>query len=454
MRVQQALAGTPPELAATFTNGPERSREQRLDRSATGLRRLFVLRNFLLLAVLVVLLLSHHLLNISLPVLPLALVLAGIALLNLVTWLWLRSTWPISERTLFMQLVLDVLAFTLLLYFSGGASNPFGWFYLVLVFFAATALPTSSTWLVTLLAVVGYSIVMFYYQPLSPIADQHAHHQGHDGFQMHVMGMWLGFVVTAVLVAYVLGRLTSSLRLREQRLAAAREQALRDEKLVALGTLAAGAAHELGTPLATIAVLARELELDLGEQCDPQVRDRLKILRSQVARCKQAISVISGAAGAQQALEGSLKSATVYLDGVISTWRSQRPTVPLDTEFQLGAAEGSLLAEETLTQALHSVLNNAADASPQGVQLRVVQQDRSLVIEVRDEGQGLDAAVARHAGRAQFSTKEHGMGLGLFLAHAAIQRLGGSIVLYNRDGGGACTRITLPLAASGRDLKP
>jgi two-component system sensor histidine kinase RegB len=237
----------------------------------------------------------------------------------------------------------------------------------------------------------------------------------------------------------------ATLRERDRGLAEAREQALRDERLIALGTLAAGAAHELATPLSTMAVLTKELEREYSHGDD--LAGRLRTLREQIDRCKNVLSVLSASAGQVRAESGSRLPVDEYLEQIIGDWRRVRPAVTVRARWSGVGPAPAVLAERTLTQAIMNVLNNAADASPHDVEVIARWDDRQWQIEVYDRGDGLSDAASAHAGKGIFTTKKEGqgLGLGLFLAHSTIGRFGGSVQLFNRDGGGACTRIILPL---------
>jgi two-component system sensor histidine kinase RegB len=225
-------------------------------------------------------------------------------------------------------------------------------------------------------------------------------------------------------------------------LARAREQALRDEQLVALGTLATGAAHELGTPLSTMAVITRELELAEAPQ---DMKRKLEILRNQVDRCKQALSVISASAGELRAESGGLLPVQDWLESVISNWKAQRPNARFSVRFPARPVKATIIDEQTLQQSVINLLNNAADASEQAINIKAHWDTQQLTIDILDSGPGLHPDTSEVIGERKRSSKEHGLGLGLFLTHATLQRLGGEIALFDRNGGGTCTRIRLPL---------
>ncbi len=239
--------------------------------------------------------------------------------------------------------------------------------------------------------------------------------------------------------------MAQGLRERDRRLAEAREQALKNERLVALGTLAAGTAHELGTPLGTMAIVASELQNEYADEDAGELNRKLGILNQQIGRCKEALAVLSGAAGAERAESGHAMPAASYLADVISEWQSQRPGATLLVNILPQAPGCHVIAERTLTQALINILNNAADVSPGSISLQAGCDDEFLKIEIGDRGPGLSDEVHDQLGKQPVTTKREGLGVGLYLAHATIQRLGGSLSIRNRAGGGTLLTVTLPL---------
>ena len=407
--------------------------------STRNLRQLFVLRSLVIAGILLALAAAHWWGGPSLPLLPLLAICALLALINLWTWRRVRSGAFISDQEFLLQLSIDVLTIAAALYFTGGASNPFAWFFLIPVIIAATVLPTLATWFLAALTTFFYTLLMFVFLPLG--SSEHLHHS--DNFAQHVFGMWFGFVLSAALISWFVTGMARTLRERDIALAEAREQALRDEQLVALGTLATGAAHELGTPLATMAVITGELQRGA---VDAAVRRKLELLRAQLERCKRALAVISASAGAVRAESGSLVPVQEFLDQVIDTWRRQRLQAAIETRFRPGSPGARIIGEHTLQQALLNLLNNAADVSTRPVRLEAEWDLSLLSLCILDNGPGLHPGVASSIGQYRASDKEYGMGLGLFLTHATVQRLGGEIALFDRDVGGTCTRVRLPLA--------
>jgi len=407
--------------------------------STRNLKRLFLLRNLVISGELGALLVAHQLAGLELPVRPLLLIIGVLGAVNFWTWRRILSSASIQDGEFFLQLTIDVVALTGVLYFTGGATNPFAWFFLLPLIIAATVLSARATWSMALLTTCCYTLLMFFFIPLS--GSDHMQHN--DNFAQHVFGMWFGFVLSAALIAWFVVGMARTLRERDHLLADAREQSLRDKQLVALGTLATGAAHELGTPLATMAVLTKELErADVSDA----MKRKLGILRDQVKRCKQALSVISASAGEARAESGSLIQVGDFIETVAREWKKQRLNAALDVQIQPGMAQAQIVDEYTLHQSLINLLNNAADASTEPLVMTADWDQQTMNIDILDRGAGLHPHTASTIGQQKTSHKEFGMGLGLFLTHATLQRLGGKIELFDRKDGGTCTRVQLPLA--------
>jgi two-component system sensor histidine kinase RegB len=404
--------------------------------------RLFLLRNITVIGAGAGVAIANEFFETGISALPIIVTLGLLAGLNILTWLRLKASVVISNTEIFIQLLLDIAGITSLFYFSGGAANPFVWFYLLPLIIAATILPRTHTWIMAGITVACYSALFFFAVPIG-IDSGHAHHE--NGFQMHVLGMWLGFVMSAGFVAVIIVGMAHNLRERDRKLAEAREQALQNERLIALGTLATGAAHELGTPLGTMAILTAELEQEYSNPNYSDLHRKLGILRGQISRCKETLSVISVSAGAERAEAGHRMRVKDYLDQVITAWREQRPNINLNATISSQAVAADILAERTLSQALINILNNAADASPDDVSFQADWDNQQLELEVSDRGAGLAAEVHNQLGKTPVTTKDEGLGVGLFLAQATIQRLGGTLSINNREAGGTILRITLPL---------
>lgn len=402
------------------------------------LRRLVALRSMAVMAQLLTLFAVWKILELELKWQPMLLTIALLAAINLLSRMRLKSSKPVPNIELFAQLSVDVLTLSILLYYSGGSTNPFVSLYLLPLVIAATTMPVSYTWGMAALTSACYSVLMFHYIPLP-----HNHqHDDASAFNAHVVGMWLGFVFSTVVVAYFVVQMAQAVRNRDEMLVRVREEILRNERIVALGTQAAGAAHELGTPLSTMAVVIGELQHETETQ--PDWRDALTILSEQVKGCKRILDKIL--ANAQVSGAASLQSADRLMAEVLDEWQLLRPTAPYQYHSDGGQPAPFINVDATLRAALMNLLNNAADAAPQEIEICAHWDAASFTLEIHDHGKGLSEEAELKAGSAFFTTKAEGHGLGLFLANATLERIGGSVRLFNREQGGATTKIILPTA--------
>jgi len=400
-----------------------------------NLRRLFMLRNVAIIGQLVAVYITQIYLHIPLPVLSIGLVIFTFALFNLFTLLRLRWGGEVSQLEFLFQLLADVFILTALLYLTGGASNPFVLLFLLPIIIATAVLSTYYTWILTLVTAACYSLLIWKFQPLP-----HAHDSG-TGFSQHVFGMWVSFVISAAITAYLVGGMRRSLRDKEKQLAAAREQQLRDEQLVLLGTLSASTAHELGTPLGTMSLLCEELSHTLNS--DQQ--HIAKTLNTQISRCKEALATLSASAGEAPLSNGQALSVNDFLNKILTEWSDTHPNAIINTDWNGMSPAPSILADRTLQQALINVLDNANQASPDKVEWLASWDLSTLTINIKDRGKGLSAEAEQAVGQHPFSAKKEGLGLGLFLTHSIISRFGGNVKLFNRKHGGVSTIINLPV---------
>ncbi|MDO9107328.1 MAG: ATP-binding protein [Methylovulum sp.] len=443
-----------------------------------NLRWLFILRNLMILSESLLIIISVYGLNIRLPEQQLWMVMLLICSVNIYTSIRLQAEEPVTEVDIFTQLIMDVVAIALLLYLTGGASNPIIWVFLLPVIITAIMLPHAYAWYMVILTTSMYTVLMAFNIPL-PAIEPHSPnpqmiHAGMANYEMlqqahamsdkhyfnlHIFGMWFGFVFSAGLVAFFVVELAKTLRIQERNLADARESALRDERVVALGTLAASAAHDMGTPLGTIAIVAHELEQEYPIHRFPDLHEKTLIMQQQIERCKQALSVMSASAGELRAESGRVMPVTDYIDDVINQWRTHKPTAKLNFVIDPLAidADAQIIAERTLTHSIINILNNGAEASPpeKGIEFHASWDLYELLIKIRDFGPGLPPELAEFAGKQPVVSKKRGLGVGLFLTYSTINRLGGKIHLYNSESGGACVEITLPLLnAENNDDNP
>jgi len=399
-----------------------------------------LMRVILILCQLLLVLLSLLYDGISLALAPVMAVITLYITVNVISVLSLRGSRGLSERAYFLQLLVDVLFLTLLLYYSGGYTNPLVSLYLLPLIVVATTLDKRYAWAMSAAVLSCYTLMVFEYHPLFVIAGQHA--DQFAGFHLHLLGMWFSFALSVGLIVFFIMRMSLSIRQRDIRLAEMRETAERDSHILALGAMAAGAAHELGTPLATMAVVSHELACDFAD--NKEVSEQAAILKHELARCKQVLSQLSASAGELRDEGGRSIAFDRYIRDTVTRWQVMRPQADVRLNQQSNGKAPELVADITLTQALHNLLNNAADAAARGMEVCFGWDAQQLWLEVCDQGDGFPAYVLEHAGQPEISNKGSGRGLGLFLSFAVIERLGGRLKLSNPEQGGACARIVLP----------
>jgi two-component system sensor histidine kinase RegB len=435
-----------------------------------NLQWLFILRNLFIAAESALVLVSVYGLKINLPQEQLWLVISSICAVNLYTWMRLRTDEPVSELEVFSQISIDVLALGSLLYLTGGASNPIIWVYLLPIILTAIMLPQAYAWYMVILTCSSYTALIAYNIPLPAIEPHHlsapmstpnfvennsdvAYYlhaiQDRHYFNLHMFGMWFGFVFSAGLVAFFVMGLSKTVKERERSLADARENNLRDERIVSLGTLAASAAHDMGTPLGTMAILLHEMELEYPEKRFVDLHQKIKILNQQISRCKQTLSVLSQSAGEMRAESGKPMQLISYIDEVLNQWRAHNSTTKLNLLIAPESIEidTEIVADRTLTHSVINILNNAAQVSStdKGIDFSVNWDQQMLHLTIRDFGPGFPAEILDFVGKRPVISSKQGLGVGLFLTYSTITRLGGKILLSNESTGGACVDISIPL---------
>ena len=403
------------------------------DQLAT-LRRLIAVRWIALVLMAGLTLLVPAALAIPLPTLPLLAIVAITALFNGVAQWRIRLAESATLLELFSQILVDIATLSSLVFFSGGATNPLVSLLLPPVAIAALTLPVRGVLAVGVAAVAAYSALMVFYVPL-PLSD------ASRATRLHLLGMWLTFAVSALMIGGFVVRMTRLIRERDGELAAAREQALRDERIIAIGTLAAGAAHELGTPLATMSLLAGELIHD--PQLPEAAREDISLLRQQIVACKEIITGLSRRAGAERLENPGIQPVDRWLDVVRQRWHALRPLVQSQLEVTGPQPAPTMVADPRLEQAILNLLNNAANASAERIDIRVSWIAEQIVIEIHDRGPGFPAGVLTQGGRVEFPAHAHGSGIGLILTRSAIEQTGGRLVLLNPSAGGALARLEL-----------
>jgi len=405
------------------------------------LKQLFLLRTITIVGIIAVIVFVHQILTITLPLTILVILIVALLFFNAIVWLRIKHGKQYTgDLEFFAQLCIDTIFFALLLYLTGGAANPFGLIFLIPIIISATVLPGVFTWVLASIAISCYSLLVFIYTPSHSMDMMH----GDDGsFDLHVLGMWIGFVFGTLIVAFFVTRLGRQLDEQQTQLHLAHEQAIRDKQLIALGTLAASTAHEINTPLGSVALIAQEI---FEETDSTQTREHISVIKQQVERCKQALSSLSSYAGELNVEGGRIQPVDQFLNLLITNWRERRPDAKLEFNIENSTPAPSILADDSLRHAINNVLDNAADVSPEKLTVTLNWDSDNISLATYDEGPGLGGEAIDSLGKKPYSNKQTGMGLGLFLAHAVVKRFDGQVSMHNRDSGGILTNIILPIS--------
>ncbi|MBT4519733.1 MAG: HAMP domain-containing histidine kinase [Halieaceae bacterium] len=404
------------------------------------LRSLLLIRGLALMGQAAVVAYVFSLKTAGLAIGGIAVSLTGLALITAISFWRLTREWPVTDIEFVIQLLIDVCGWTLLMYFCGGASNPFISYYLVPLVISAAVLPWTYTWLITGVSLVGYSLLLVYYVPLPLFTPLGGMHDG--AFNTHVLGMWFNFIVSAGLITIFVVRMAAALRQRDTAAAEQREDTLRNDQILAVAGIAAGTAHELATPLSTMTVLVEDLLQD--RQLSPEQHGDCELLDEQLKRCKAILQKLSRTAELSETGQTTTMPLDDYLQDVLARWHLIRPLATFTVTVRGPGSAPLLEFEPSLNQALENLLNNAANAAPEGIEVVLDWNESWLIVSVADQGPGVPLAIMEQVGRPQLQASESGLGLGLLLSHATVNRYGGTIELHNRAQGGAVATLKLP----------
>ncbi|WP_460906101.1 ATP-binding protein [Paraburkholderia jirisanensis] len=385
-----------------------------------NLGHLFWLRSLAIIGQLLTIAFVQIFVGVTLPLPAMLLVIGLEVIFNGFTWLRVSQQRPESNLELFGQLWVDLGALSALLFLSGGTTNPFVSLYLPSLAIAAAVLPWHLVIWLAAFAVACYAVLGFESVPLN--LDNPA-----NLFDYYRAGMWVNFTVSVGLITWFVARMSRALRQRDAALGDAQQRLLRDERAVALGVQAATVAHEIGTPLSTIAMLTEELRdaarTDAGMK--PYAAD-LDLLEQQMSMCTSALARLRSRASEP----GSRQTIGDWLDTYVQQWRLRHPHVELK---QLSAPSSDVELDDTVavSQILTILLDNAARASRDHVTLAatLVERGSTVEFEVCDAGPGIPASLRNSLGTAPVDSTQGGHGVGLYLAFSAAARLGGSVEL-------------------------
>ena len=388
----------------------------------------------------------HWGLKISLPLGPLLLAPTALAVMNLVSAPVTLRRKEVTDPELLLALCVDVAALSWLLYFSGGATNPFSALYLMQVVLAAVLLRPSFAWGFVLVTSGCLALLAIWRQPLDlPIGAE-------ARLGLIQQGSLVNFLLIAVLLVAFVTRITQNVRARDAYLAEARQQAAEQDHIVRMGLLASGAAHELGTPLASLSVILSDWRRMPALTDDADLRHDIEQMQAEVERCKSIVTNILMSAGEARGEAPTVTALSAFLGEIIDDWSANRPGDAMQAALSGPTPrDPPIIADPALKQVFSALLDNAQEAGARHLEVRAAADADGLFIAFEDDGPGFSPAILERLGQPYQSTKARaGAGLGLFLLVNVVRKLGGTVVATNRPGaagGGAVVRLTLPIDA-------
>jgi len=416
--------------------------EQRAGRA--NLRQLIELRWLAVGGQLATVLVVHAVLGITLPWAEMLTLLGVLVVFNLFSLWRNRLARPVSQLELCVGLLVDVAVLTGQLYLAGGSDNPFIYLYLLQVAVASVLLRPAYLWAVVLSAVVGFVMLMQWHRPL--LLDPQSPTLLSPNY---LGGVLLCFLLNVGLLSVFIVRINRNLRQRDAALAQAQQRAAEEVHIVRMGLLASGAAHELGTPLATLSVILGDWAHMAPFAAEPELREEIEEMQRQILRCKAIVTGILMSAGEMRGEAPRLTTLQAFIDGLADGWRAAHPHAGLAVRCDR-LPDAGIIADSALQQVIANLLDNAAEAAP-GRPLALIAScpgGDTLSLSVLDEGPGFDAERLRHFGEPYQSSKgQPGRGMGLFLSVNVARTLGGRLEARNREDGGAAVTLTLPLSS-------
>ncbi|AGT08472.1 ATP-binding protein [Paracoccus aminophilus] len=384
---------------------------------------------------------THSLLDLSLPLGRMIPVSMALVVLNLISVWWLRHQREIGNRLILWSLLLDVAALTILLYLSGGASNPFVTLFILQVILGVVLLPPGLAFIVMLATVAAFFWLLGNGRPL--ILPMPARGLEPSFMDLHLQGMFLGFVMAAGLLFRFMLSISENLRQRDNQIAHLRRQLIEEDHLVRLGLLASGAAHEIGTPLTTVAVTLDDWQTQ-GLPPEDELRLETARMLGEVARCRAIVSDMLMSSGQERLDEAGPELIEDFLEDLVADWQASDPTLAVTIEAD-EAESVLILADPMLENALRNLLDNAVEAGARRLTIsaRPLGDDR-VQLRLADDGPGFPPEIIGAPGHPfQSSHEDPGRGLGLFLVSNVMRRIGGAMSLENPASGGAA--ITLEI---------
>ena len=407
-----------------------------------NMRQLIQLRWFAVLGQITTILVVSVGMKVTLPLPPMLNVLAALIAFNVACQLRWHHHKVVGRGELFFSLLFDVVILTMQLYFSGGVTNPFVFLYLLQIVLSAVLFSADLTLIVLALSILSVLVLAIFAQPLTTLFDNRL-----DFFNLNTQGILISFILNATLLVFFISRIQKNLRDRDAEISQFHQRASEEKHILRMALLTSGAAHELGTPLATLSVILGDWRRTPEFNNQPDIQEDIIEMEAQVKRCKSILTDILLSSGETRG-ESSVKTTVQeFFNQIIAEWQLTRRIVVFEYSNHIDQRL-MVISDTAIKQMIFTVLNNALDASPNWIRLATFLQDGIIQIVITDAGPGFEAHVLAQFGQIYQSTKGHsGSGLGLFLAIKVATELGGTVQAQNMTEGGAQVSLKIPLSA-------
>ena len=343
-----------------------------------------------------------------------------------------------------MELLLDVCAFAMQIYLSGGVSNPFISLFLLQVIIGSILLKPLFSWLIAIITSIFYILLTKFFLVInfnfiSDSSIQNHHHNHHDEFNIHLHGMLVSYIILAILIIIFIGKIIKNIRDGEQKIHDFEQQFLKDKQLVEMGLFATSSAHNLGSPLSTISVIINDWKKILN---DKNFKDDIDIIDNQLHKCKNILSEILNYSGKSRFESFKQESLQNCCNNFVKNWQKSCEIKNLKYEY-LCTIEHPFFFDNILTPAIYNVFNNALEAYKNIIKITILNDENYLIIKVIDDGKGFDEKILKNLGKPNLSTKKSS-GLGLYLTIKTLEKINGNLIIKNIKDFGAQVEILIP----------
>ncbi|MEL6964069.1 MAG: ActS/PrrB/RegB family redox-sensitive histidine kinase [Pseudomonadota bacterium] len=367
----------------------------------------------------------------DLPLIPLLLAVALSALINLYLELGFSASTRLTERAAALLLGYDMLQLAFLLELTGGLQNPFSVLLIIPITLSATILSLRTTVLLCILVTICATLLAYFPTSLPWEGG------GLTLPPLYIASVWVALVLSSSLIAAYAWRVAEEARRLSAALSATQMALAREQQMSALGGLAAAAAHELGSPLATIAITSKELANNTPPN-SPFAED-IAALVSQSARCREILASLSQAKSSDGHATFTKVPLSSLLSSIADAYRRPGVTVTVEVEDHTNGARPEPFWTPTpeLRHALGNLIDNAIQFAEREVQVRVRLRSESLDIVIEDDGPGFSPEVLDLVGEPYISTRQAigGLGLGVFIAQTLLARTGATLQFGNQTSG-------------------